>query len=410
MNIQKKPRVLFVNNVVYLPGEGGYKRTLYLFDMMRKMGYECTLITSNFNHYKKEVRDLYKFKKEYPDCGDIQFIEVPPYKTNISLKRYYSEWVWTFRFKKWIKEHINNYDVVYMNMPDYDQINAVKDICYKHGKKIILDVRDLRPEAFHVLIKNDTLFKILFYWMRVQADKAYACADELVAVSNEYLQIAQRVNKKSKNPAVVYIGAIFEKFYSGIEKYANTLPKADGEMWMTYAGTLGESYDLTTVIDAAKQIADEDKYNIRLKILGQGPLADDLKRYADSHNIKNVDFVGFVDYEMMAAYLSKSDMTINAIKRKASQSIINKVADYFAAGIPMLNSCCCQEQLDMVTDFNVGLNYEPENVQSMVDAINRLASDDALRAIMGENARKLAIEKFDRNNSYKVLIDRINNV
>lgn len=126
--------------------------------------------------------------------------------------------------------------------------------------------------------------------------------------------------------------------------------------------------------------------------------------------MKNVDFVGFVDYEMMAAYLSKSDMTINAIKRNASQSIINKVADYFAAGIPMLNSCCCQEQLDMVTEYNVGLNYEPENVQSMVDAINKLASDDNLRKEMGENARKLAVDKFDRSNSYKVLIDRIDNV
>ena len=174
MNNNKR-RVLFVNNVVYLPGEGGYKRTLYLFDMMRNMGYPVTLITSNFNHYKKQVRDLDKFKKEYPDCGDIRFIKVPPYTTNISLKRYYSEWVWTFKFKNWLKKHIDKYDVVYMNMPDYDQINAVKGICEKHGKKIILDVRDLRPEAFHVMIKNDRLFKIFFYWMRVSADRAYAC-------------------------------------------------------------------------------------------------------------------------------------------------------------------------------------------------------------------------------------------
>ena len=27
-------KVLFVNSAIYLPGEGGYKRTLYLFDLI----------------------------------------------------------------------------------------------------------------------------------------------------------------------------------------------------------------------------------------------------------------------------------------------------------------------------------------------------------------------------------------
>ena len=409
MNNNKR-RVLFVNNVVYLPGEGGYKRTLYLFDMMRNMGYPVTLITSNFNHYKKQVRDLDKFKKEYPDCGDIRFIKVPPYTTNISLKRYYSEWVWTFKFKNWLKKHIDKYDVVYMNMPDYDQINAVKGICEKHGKKIILDVRDLRPEAFHVMIKNDRLFKIFFYWMRVSADRAYACADELVAVSKEYLDIALRVNKKSKNPAVVYIGAILDKFYDGIKKYAHTIEKPNGEVWATYAGTLGESYDLDTVIAAAKKCADTDISNLRLKIIGQGPSAEHLKKYADKIGANNVDFIGFVDYEMMAAYLSKSDMTINAIKKNASQSIINKVADYFAAGVPMLNSCCCQEQLDMVTEYKIGLNYEPGNIEQLASYMALLAKDKSICKLYGDNARKLAEEKFDRRNSYLELINRIDTV
>ncbi len=410
MTNQIKRRVLFVNNVVYLPGEGGYKRTLYLFDMMRKMGYPVTLITSNFNHYKKKIRNIEEFNKNYPDCGDIRFINVPPYKTNISLKRFYSETVWTFKFKKWLKKYIDDFDIVYMNMPDYNQILAVQDICKKHNKKIIIDVRDLRPEAFHVIIKNDTLYKILFHWMRLRADKAYASANELVAVSNEYLAIAQRVNKKSKNPAVVYIGAILDKFNNGVQKYAHTIEKPEGEIWVTYAGTLGESYDLYTVLDAAKICSVDSEINIKLKILGQGPSADNLKKYASGHGIKNVEFVGFVDYEMMAAFLSKSDMTINAIKKNASQSIINKVADYFAAGVPMLNSCFSQEQLDMIDDYKVGLNYEPGNAQMLADYILKLANDKELSIEYGKNARALAERKFDRRNSYLELINRIDTV
>ena len=405
-----KPRVLFVNNVVYLPGEGGYKRTLYLFDMMRAAGYPVTLMTSNFNHYSKNVRDLERFRSEHPDVGDIRFLTVPPYKKNISLKRYYSEWVWKNKFKKWLTDNIDDYDVIYMNMPDYEQINSVKGLCHKRGKKIILDIRDLRPEAFHVMVKNDTLFKILFYWMRVAADKAYACADELVAVSKEYLDIALRVNKKSKHPTVVYIGSILDKFYDGIKKYSGSINKGQDEFWGIYAGTLGESYDLETVILASKLVKEKGLTNYRLKILGQGPSEEHLKNYAASIQADNVDFVGFVDYERMAAYLSKSDVTINAIKKNASQSIINKVADYFAAGKPMLNSCCCQEQLDMVTEYNVGYNYEPGNAENLADYIFEIAANPGKRETMGDNAKALATKLFDRRNSYKKIIELIESV
>ena len=40
---------------------------------------------------KLSVRDVEKFKSEYPDYSDIVFLHMPAYKKNISLKRYYSE-------------------------------------------------------------------------------------------------------------------------------------------------------------------------------------------------------------------------------------------------------------------------------------------------------------------------------
>ena len=167
---------------------------------------------------------------------------------------------------------------------------------------------------------------------------------------------------------------------------------------------------MDTVIAASKKAKEKGLNSLKLKILGQGPSEEHLKKYAAEIGADNVDFVGFVDYEMMAAYLSKSDMTINAIKKQASQSIINKVADYFAAGIPMLNSCCCQEQLDMVENYHVGINYEPGNVDELCGCITKLAKDEDLRKEMGKNARKLAEDKFDRRNSYKELINRIDTV
>lgn len=407
---QNKPRVLFVNGYIYVPGEGGYKRTLYLFNMMKSMGYECTLLTSDFNHYAKKKRNIEEFYKSYPDYKDIIMLPMTAYQKNISLKRWWAGYLWSKRVKKWFKQNWMNYDIVYMHMPDANSILNIKPICDAHNIKMAIDVRDLRPEGLRVVFKKEWLYNILTYPMKKKADRAYACADQMIAVSEEYLQRGMAVNNKSKDPVAVFIGAILDKFYNGIEKNASKIDKKEDEIWITYAGTLGSTYDLYTMLDAAKELQDEGKSNIIFKVLGQGPESENLKHYASEKSLTNVDFVGFVDYEMMAAYLSKSDMTVNSVKRRASQSIINKVADYFAAGIPCLNGSICKEMQNMVNNWKVGINYEPENVDSFVAAIKTILTNPKLAAEYGANAKRLAKEKFDRSMSYKEIIQRLDNI
>lgn len=405
---ENKRRVLLVNNSVYLPGEGGYKRTMYMFDMMKKLGYQVTLITGDFNHYSKQHRDIKRFRTEYAEYENIKFLHMPVYKKNISLKRYYSEKYWAHQFKNWFKKHAKEFDVVFFSDIDYNL--AVDRICNKNAIKKIVDIRDLRPEAFHVVVKNDLLYKILFFPMKLKANKSYACADEFVAVSQEYLDRGLSANTKSKNPVVVYLGSTFGRYFDGVEKYKDEFIKPQNDIWITYAGTLGGSYDIETIILAAKKIKDIGKTNIKFKILGQGPDEKKFKRCKEEIHADNVEFVGFLPYEKMAAFLSKSDITINAVKKNASQSIINKVADYLFAGIPMLNSCTCKEQLDMVNDYKIGLNYEAENAESLAECILQLISDKSKCIEYGENAKKLALEKFDRRTSYLEILKRIDEV
>lgn len=99
-------KVVLVNRAVYLPGEGGYKRTMYLFDMMRRNGHNPILLTSDFNHYKKKARNISKFKDEYPDYAQsITFVHTPIYEKNISFKRYLAECFWTKAVKKWFQHN-----------------------------------------------------------------------------------------------------------------------------------------------------------------------------------------------------------------------------------------------------------------------------------------------------------------
>ena len=409
-DLKKKPRIILINGYIYLPGEGGYKRSLYLFNMMREQGYKITLLTSDFNHYAKRARNVEVFRQEYPDLTDIEIVHMPSYTKNVSLGRWWSGKVWAKNVHKWLKNNYQYYDVVYANMPDIPTILKIKGICQSKGLKLIIDVRDLWPEVFRVLLKKEWMYKLITYPIKKKADRCYATADEIMAVSNEYLQRGLSVNTKAKNRTAIYIGATFDRFYSGIEKNAASIEKNDGDVWVTYAGTLGNTYDLYTLLDAAAKIKEMGLNHIVFKILGQGPEGDNLKLYAREKTITNVDFVGFLDYEKMAAYLSKSDMTINSVKRRASQSIINKVADYFAAGIPCLNGSLCQEMRQLIDDYQAGLNFEPENVDSLVRVIMQIDGDKVKAREYGMNAKKLAKEKFDRKITYPKIIKLIDSI
>jgi glycosyltransferase involved in cell wall biosynthesis len=378
--------------------------------MMRERGYRVTLLTSDFNHYAKTVRDVEKFRQEYPDFNDIEIVHMPSYEKNVSIARWRSGDVWARNVDNWLKAHYTSFDIVYAHMPDIPTILRIKNFCKEKNLKLVIDIRDLWPEVFRVLLKKEWLYKSVTYPIKKRADRCYAAADELIAVSEEYLQRGLSVNKKSKDPVAVYIGATFDRFYEGIEKYAPSIDKKGGEVWVTYAGTLGSTYDLYTLLDSAEEIRKKSKNRIVFKILGQGPESESLMKYAKTKQIDNVDFVGFVEYEKMAAYLSKSDMTINSVKRRASQSIINKVADYFAAGVPCLNGSLCKEMQQLISDYQVGINFEPENVNSLVDAILFIVNNPEKVKEFGENAKSLATKKFDRSITYLEILKRLDNM
>ncbi|MBO0455270.1 glycosyltransferase family 4 protein [Enterococcus hulanensis] len=403
-------RVLFINSSIYLPGEGGYKRTLYLFDLMKRRGYDVSLVTGDFNHYSKEKRNVEKFYREYPEYKNIVILPKKKYRKNISLTRYFSDLIFSNTTIEWVKKHINNYDVVYLNMPNMNTIKKISPICRKLKIPLVVDIRDLHPEAMRVVLKNELIYKFLTFPIKNSADKAYLCADEFVAVSQEYLERGLSVNKHVVNPKVVYIGATLERFDKGVKQYSKDIIKPSNEFWLAYAGTLGSSYDLETVISAVGKLKKEHGVNVRLKILGQGPKENDLKNLIKTLKIENVDFLGFMEYGKMAAYLSKCDATVNCIRKKASQSIINKVGDYFASGIPMLNSCKNQEMQKLIDFYHTGYNYEAENEKDFINKFMKLYENPKYCVESGVNARILAEEKFDRDNSYLDIIETIDNV
>ena len=117
--------------------------------------------------------------------------------------------------------------------------------------------------------------------------------------------------------------------------------------------------------------------------------------------------MGRLPYEKMVKILCECDIAVNPIAKGAAQSIINKVGDYAAAGLPVVNTQECEEYRNIVTNYKIGINCENNNSIDMANKIYELYNNVNERKEMGRNNRKLAEEKFDRRKTYIKIVKLI---
>lgn len=369
-------------------------------------GYSVDLIGSTFQHFKKAPRDMERLKAmQIP--YNLVFIEEPGYKKNIDIRRIYSNYILSRNTLRYLEENADTYDLVYCVIPPNVLSAKVGKFCRRHQIPFIVDIEDLWPEAMKMVLKIPLLSDLIFYPYWRDAEKTYRLADGVVGTSDEYTMRAFKRRKKDILYATVYVGTEMDVFDEGVWKYRDELKKEEGNFWVTYAGSIGTSYDIKTLIDAAKIILQRDETDIKFYILGTGSLKEELEQYAKDIKCDNVTFMGYVEYQKMAAFLSESDILINSYIRNAPQSIVTKIGDYLSAGKPIINTLSNPEFCRMVEENGFGVNVEAEDAEKLAEAILELYHDAPLRAKISFNARKCAEEKFDRKTGYLQVVEMV---
>ena len=396
-------KVIIIANYVNFSWEKGNCRFIYLLNNLDCCNNEIELITTNFCHYKKEKR---KNIKKFTDNlkYKVTLINEPGYKKNISLKRIYSHYVLGINLKKYLLKLKYKPDVIYCAVPSLDIAKVATQYAKKNNIKLIIDIQDLWPEAVKMVFKIPVLSDIIFFPVRKKADYIYSNADEIVAVSETYVNRALEVNKKTKNGTSVFLGTDLDIF----DKYAkeNRIYYYDNIIRIVYIGTLGMSYDIKSVIDAIKILNDKGIKNIKFVVMGDGPLKQEFEEYAEEKQI-DTEFTGRLEYEKMVGLLCSCDIAVNPIIGTSVASIINKVGDYAAAGIPVINTQNSQEYIDLLVKYHAGLNCKPNNSSDIANKLEYLIINKKELKELGAGNRKLAEELFDRKKTYKKIISLI---
>jgi len=394
-----KKNIMLIAHFCDYGTERSNNRFNYLANLLAQEGNKVELVTSSFSHRDKKQREMCKQEKT-PYATTL--IHEPSYSKNVSLKRlFYSHKSMANNLKKYL-ENAQKPDMLYCAVPSLDVAYVAAQYANKNGVKFVIDVQDLWPEAFQMVIPIPMVGRILFAPWRRKADKIYAAADEIVAVSQTYADRAIKVNHKCKDAHVVYLGTDLATFDSAAAGEP-VFQKEDGKLYLGYCGTLGASYDIPCVLRALEILKNRGEKTPCFVVLGDGPQKTTLETMAQDKGL-DVLFTGRLLYDKMCACLAACDMLVNPIVKGAAQSIINKHADYAASGKAVINTQECEEYRNLIENYACGINCPVGDAEKVADAIEHLSIDAEQRLQMGANARQMAEALFDRKTAYQSLL------
>ena len=403
----RNTRIAVITQAVKLADEAaGLNRTSYIAELLVQEGYEVDLLTSTFQHWEKTRRDIANPKyHELP--YEVIFIEEPGYSSNINPVRIHSQNVFAKNLNTYLRRYGANYDLIWCQIPPNNIAATAGTFAREQNIPFIVDINDLWPEAMKMVVDIPVLSDFAFSNFVRDAAIAYASATAVVGTSDEY---ARRCMQDIPH-RTVYVGVDIERFDDGVRRHASIIEKDEDEFWIAYAGSLAKSYDIETLIRACQYAApiiqEERGMHLHLHILGDGPARQHLENVA-IRVPGHVTFNGYLDYQIMAAYLAKSDILVNSLIKGAPQSIVSKIADYLCAGKPIINTGESVEFRSKCTQDGFGVNVEPENAIELAGTIVALAGNDALRKQMGARGREIAEKQFNRPIAYREIVELVN--
>ena len=399
----KKKDIMLIANYWHFEEEKASSRYRSFADMLSR-DYELEVVTSTFCHLKKEQRNAEALNlANLPYKMTLQYEK--GYPKNISFQRIVSYTQFGKNVLKYLEQR-KKPDLIIVSVPSLAVADYVTKFANKKDIPVIVDIQDLWPEAFKMALNIPIVSDILFYPMKKQAERVYRRATDIMAVSDTYVEFGKRQNPNCKGLSI-YIGtdsALVRAKTEGVR-----VQKNENEFWIGYVGALGHSYDIRSCILAAKELGSRGYNNVVLKIMGDGVLRKDFEEFAKNQGVKS-DFTGLLEYGKMMKTLELCDVALNPIVGKSVSSIINKVSDYAAAGVPVINTQNSPEYRMILEEYKAGISVTNGDVIELADAIQKIYLSEDLRKEMSEGSRRLYVERFDRQVSYPKLLYRINEI
>jgi glycosyltransferase involved in cell wall biosynthesis len=164
--------------------------------------------------------------------------------------------------------------------------------------------------------------------------------------------------------------------------------------YVMFAGRFVEKKGVIWLIEAVRRLEASGR-NVRLLLVGSGPLEDELRRATAS--LKHVEFRGWMPNNelrrWMRGALALCVPSVHASDGDA-EGLPTVVIEAMAAGTPVIGSRHAGIG-EAIEDERTGFLVPEQDSDAIATALSRLLDDHGLRRQLGENARSAAVEHFD---------------
>ena len=395
-------KIWIVNPYGTLPSEGWREyRSAMLARALHKRGHEVVWWIADFEHRSKKFRQAVSTDPLLPDGIEVRCLPTNAYSKHVGVGRIRFENRFGDEFAKAaiIEQRP---DAIILAEPSLFFGIPVRKFAKKLDIPIIVDVIDLWPELFHILLPGPlkSLGMLLFAPLYRRRKDLVKQAKGVAAVAGNYRDAAM-AGQTAKPTGVFYWGVDIGLFQAAKDKgdgpaLFDTWPTEYDGLTVVYAGTLGAAYDIGTVCAAARMLCEKSGSSVRFVFAGDGPLKPEVEKLASDFP-QQVAFVGSMTAEELIPYYLRSDVGLCSYAQGSTVSMPIKVFDYLAAGLAVASSL--DGEIKTLVTAGCGVQYEAESANSLAANLSSLASDKQLTATMKAKARGLSVQ-FDIPHQY----------
>lgn len=352
-----------------------------------KTHYEVEVLTADFCHSTKSYNT--------DNVENVVKIHVPPYKTNMSLRRIFSHVVYAFKIRSYIKKNVP--DLLYVCVPpNLAGFLAVK-MGKKKGSKCVVDVIDIWPNYNMTGKGVRGAFERIWATFRHEAVKS---ADIVILECRLYRSFLGMERER------VHVVPLAKKAPQ-LEIGERETDPGRNNLYVCYLGAFSDSYDFFSMTYILAHLS---KWHLHLDIIGYGERKEEVLEELKKNEIRYTDHGVVYDEDKKRKILAKCHLGYNGFVGKAIVGLSYKSIDYLSYGVPLLNSVK-GDTWEVVESDQIGFNFSDSKLETVIRDIDRLSYEEFSE--MKKRARKTFENNFEWNvycNKMNILLSEIGEI
>lgn len=411
--MEKRPYAVYLANTFMTPDQPGSLRTWQTARKLIEYGFDVTVVTTG-THYMTGRRDgsiLRTFTRRLVDGIGIREVYAPAdYRKSLFRRIWYSLIVGLGAWGVLMTDRRHPDVVIAATPPSTLGIAGWMAAVFRRSK-FVYEVRDFQVDDAIALglVRRGIVTRVALGVERF----LYQQASVLTAVTPGIQRILT-ADKGIPSERIVlaptgYDREIFSQLDADRETTVAVRRKEldwESRFVVLYAGALGLSYNIQTLLEAAWLLRDDGRFVFA--IVGEGERRVEYEAQCDQRGMRNWQFFGAVPRREIPVLCASADVCVSMFPRDVLWEHVlgNKTFDYLGSGRPMVFAGA-GDTAELLVDSGGGIVVPPEDPGRLAHALRTLADDPQRRKQMGNAGREYVRKVYDRQRLLEPLAKRV---